>query len=223
MDYFYTITQSPPPKGAEKRPLRAVVAATERERPGDNDPACAGFIFGLTLACGHYVERYSLPQHRARCDDCFRRAPIRPPLVIACPVCGGADGCGRCLGFGAVEALMCDKPRPGMPGDYVCGLWTSCLGAHDVVTVVAKRGAQWLGEHRVVPHPGGATEGQFRRFRLPPGLSERNHIHAHEVHAANLQHVRRSFIELRTTDNERFRRWLTFAVEFLHADYSANV
>jgi hypothetical protein len=28
---------------------------------------------------------------------------------------------------------------------------------------------------------------------------------------------------LRTTDNERFRRWLTFAVEFLHADYSANV
>jgi hypothetical protein len=179
------------------------------------------------LECGHYVERYSLPQKRARCDDCAKKTPKVLPLVTACP-CYGTNtlDCGLCLGFQQVEAPTSDVPRPGSPGDHIAALWATCRGDSDLVTIVAKRGARWLAEHRVIAHlaapptPQAEIDHAIRRFEIPPFLSERSHIYALEAQAVKFPEIRRRvFVEARTTDHDRFRRLMELACAFIHPEY----
>lgn len=224
---MFNVSNPPRPKGAEKRPQRNVVAAVMRSRPGDMDPACrGGVVFGLTLSCGHYVERYQLPAKRARCDDCARRAPEVRVLTTACPLCygGGEDVdrvCQRCLGFGRVEAPMPDVARPGEAGDHVAAFWTLCDGQSDLVTILAKRGSRWLTEHRRIGHlPSNPEDTAITKADVPPLLSERTHVHAHESQQATLDHAKRTFVQVHSTDHARFKFLLNFAITFMHPEYA---
>lgn len=177
-------------------------------------------MWGLTLECGHYVERHTKPKRRARCDGCGEGAPWVKPNVVECPSCAcgctcsdckDPDGsCKHCYGFGSVEQYpddifsVIDEPSPGgVPGDHILGIWAS-RGEDDVLlTVIAKRGRRWVGERRTGTIDDGAMNLNvaLSRFYPQPRLSQDEIIAGvRAIHAPGTRHV---FLNLKTTDTKR--------------------
>ena len=107
-----------------KRPLKKILSAHLKTTEHRSK------VWGLTLECGHYVERVDKPKHSARCGQCAAGVPVYTPAVEMCE-CASRATCKSCWGFGHVEAVLSSGDYiGGVPGDHIgCIYVISVIGA----------------------------------------------------------------------------------------------